>query len=54
MKAIRINETGGPEVMHLEEIETPTPKTGEILIKVAEAHTVIAARNTTGKVVLLV
>ena len=23
MKAIRINETGGPEVMHLEEIDTP-------------------------------
>ena len=35
MKAIRINETGGPEVMHLEEIETPTPKEGEVLIKVA-------------------
>lgn len=35
MKAIRIHETGGPEVMHLEEIETPTPKEGEVLIKVA-------------------
>ncbi len=37
MKAIRINETGGPEVMHLEEIETPTPKEGEVLVKVAAA-----------------
>ncbi|MFL5627432.1 MAG: zinc-binding alcohol dehydrogenase family protein [Ktedonobacteraceae bacterium] len=37
MKAVRINETGGPEVMHIEEIETPTPKEGEILIKVAAA-----------------
>jgi NADPH2:quinone reductase len=37
MKAIRMNETGGPEVMHLEEIETPTPKEGEVLIKVAAA-----------------
>ncbi|HYL44846.1 MAG TPA: NADPH:quinone oxidoreductase family protein [Ktedonobacteraceae bacterium] len=37
MKAVRINETGGPEVMHIEEIEIPTPKTGEILIKVAAA-----------------
>ena len=37
MKAIRIHETGGPEVMQLEEIETPTPKEGEVLIKVAAA-----------------
>ncbi len=37
MKAIRIHETGGPEVMHLEEIDAPTPKAGEILIKVAAA-----------------
>ncbi|TME11529.1 MAG: NADPH:quinone oxidoreductase family protein [Chloroflexi bacterium] len=37
MKAIRINETGSPEVMHLEEIESPTPKEGQILIKVAAA-----------------
>jgi len=37
MKAIRIHETGGPEVMKLEEIETPTPAAGEILIKVAAA-----------------
>lgn len=37
MKAIRINETGGPEVMHLEEIEKPTPKAGEVLIRIAAA-----------------
>ena len=37
MKAIRINETGEPEVMHLEEIEKPTPHAGEVLIKVAAA-----------------
>jgi NADPH:quinone reductase len=37
MKAIRIHETGGPEVMHLEEIEIPAPKAGEVLIKVAAA-----------------
>jgi NADPH:quinone reductase len=37
MKAIRIYETGGPEVMHLEEIPTPTPKEGQALIKVEAA-----------------
>lgn len=37
MKAIRIHETGGPEVMHLEVVETPTPAQGEVLIKIAAA-----------------
>ncbi len=37
MQAIRIHEIGGPEVMHLEEVETPTPKEGEVLIKIAAA-----------------
>jgi NADPH:quinone reductase len=37
MRAIRIHETGGPEVMHLEEVETPTPGQGEVLIKIAAA-----------------
>jgi NADPH2:quinone reductase len=37
MKAIRIYETGGPEVMRLEEIERPQPRKGEVLIKVAAA-----------------
>lgn len=37
MKAIRIHETGGPEVMHLEEIEKPVPQAGEVLIQVAAA-----------------
>ena len=35
MKAIRIHETGGPEVMHLEEVEKPAPRAGEVLIEVA-------------------
>lgn len=37
MKAIRIHELGGPEVLRLEDVETPTPKEGEVLIKVAAA-----------------
>ncbi len=37
MKAIRIRETGGAEVMHLEEIATPIPSKDEVLIKVAAA-----------------
>ena len=37
MQAICIHETGGPEVMLLEEVETPAPGQGEVLIKVAAA-----------------
>jgi len=33
MKAIRINEFGGPEVMKIEEVERPVPKADEILVK---------------------
>ncbi len=34
MKAVRIHEFGGPEVMKLEEIERPVPPPDEILVKV--------------------
>lgn len=34
MKAIRVHEFGGPEVLRLEEIPVPTPGPGEVLIKV--------------------
>jgi NADPH:quinone reductase-like Zn-dependent oxidoreductase len=34
MKAVRINEFGGPEVMKLEDIERPIPGPDEILVKV--------------------
>jgi len=33
MKAIKIHEFGGPEVMKLEEVERPVPKADEILVK---------------------
>jgi len=34
MKAIRVHETGGPDVLRLEDIEAPTPGPGELLIDV--------------------
>src|SRR6266700_3490242 len=37
MQAIRIYETGDPEVMRLEEVATPTPGQGEVLLKIAAA-----------------
>ena len=37
MKAIVIHETGGPEVMHLEEIDRPEPGEGEVLVRVHAA-----------------
>jgi NADPH2:quinone reductase len=37
MKAIRIHQRGAPEVMCLEEIDTPTPQEGQVLIQVAVA-----------------
>ena len=35
MKAIRVHQTGGPEVMVLEEIPTPTPGEGQVLVRQA-------------------
>lgn len=37
MKALRFNEYGEPDVLHVTEIETPTPAADEVLIKVAAA-----------------
>ncbi len=34
MKAIRVNQTGGPEVLQLEEIPTPSPGPGQALVKI--------------------
>jgi NADPH:quinone reductase-like Zn-dependent oxidoreductase len=37
MKAIRIHEYGGPEVLQYEDVVVPTPAAGELLIKVQAA-----------------
>jgi len=37
MQAIRAHQLGSPDVLQLEEIPTPQPKAGELLIKVAAA-----------------
>jgi NADPH2:quinone reductase len=37
MKAIRMHAIGGPEVLHLDEVDTPEPGPGQVLIKVEAA-----------------
>ena len=32
MKAIRVHEFGGPEVLRLEEVTTPKPSAGQVLV----------------------
>lgn len=34
MKAIRVSRTGGPEVLEYVDVETPSPKAGEVLMRV--------------------
>jgi NADPH:quinone reductase-like Zn-dependent oxidoreductase len=37
MKAVRFKEYGGPEVLEVVEVETPSPDAGEVLVKVKAA-----------------
>ena len=34
MKAVVIRQAGGPEVLRIETVPMPTPRTGEVLIRV--------------------
>jgi len=34
MKAIRVHEFGGPEVLRLEEVPTPQPGPGQVLVRI--------------------
>ena len=38
MKAVRFHKTGGPEVLVYEDVPDPTPRDGEVLIKVEAAR----------------
>ncbi|MBT1544489.1 NADP-dependent oxidoreductase [Curtobacterium aurantiacum] len=35
MKAVRFHEVGGPEVLRIEDVETPTPAAGQVRLRVA-------------------
>jgi zinc-binding alcohol dehydrogenase/oxidoreductase len=37
MKAVRLNELGGPEKLHVEEIAEPVARAGEIVVKISRA-----------------
>jgi NADPH2:quinone reductase len=37
MKAIRVHEFGGPEVLRLEEVDDPRPEAGQVLVRVGAA-----------------
>ena len=37
MRAVVLRETGGPEVLRIEDVPDPTPRTGEVLVRITAA-----------------
>ena len=37
MQAVRIHTFGGPEVMQVEDVPTPSPQAGQVLVRLAAA-----------------
>ena len=35
MKAVRFHEYGGPQVLRVEEVDVPSPRAGQVLVRVA-------------------
>jgi NADPH:quinone reductase-like Zn-dependent oxidoreductase len=48
MKAIVYTEHGSPDVLHLQEVEQPTPKDNEVLVKVLATSVTAADCNARG------
>ena len=48
MKAVVYTEYGSPDVLHLQEVEKPTPKTDEVLIKIRAAAVTAGDCNMRG------
>jgi NADPH:quinone reductase-like Zn-dependent oxidoreductase len=46
MKAIRVREFGGPEVLKLEEVATPKPAAGEVLVRIHAANWILLRPRT--------
>ncbi|MBC5800405.1 MAG: zinc-binding alcohol dehydrogenase family protein [Candidatus Eremiobacteraeota bacterium] len=37
MRAVRLNELGGPHLLHVEDIQAPRPGPGEIVVRIERA-----------------
>jgi Zn-dependent alcohol dehydrogenase len=62
-RVVRFHETGGPEVLRIEEIEVPPPGKGEVQIRIqalglkrqiVEGHRYLESNQQVGKIVVTV